>query len=295
MSLEKNLLNINLQTLSKYPHLPISVFNLFDLKPHANLVDLRLDEVEIAKKLSDNYEFSITDLISRKISFSELDLKFQKKEILAEKYNPLEEAYASTKTIRAIRDYLNAHIRETCGDSLLYSLNTTSQLFDSNIDKIHPQMVLDALSEVAKIGVNTELLSHIGRSCPLYNGEHHYGKVLHNLGNARDVIEFMHEEVIGREYDNLFHYNLISSKDTQAVVEITQKSEAHQCLKTHLIGNRPLCLYKQGVYLSFLKYTKLQAVELKESSCLYHGDKSCTYHLTWNQESSKLKASRHLQ
>lgn len=286
MSLDANLVK-NIKLISSYQHLPLKIHEMMNISEKTLERLIRSEEItdyEALEKLALCLNLSISDLCELQITYEQLDRVFKSNSVLPEKYLHLDKAYARSKTVKNIVQYLNQNIDLNYGNILTHRLGVSTSLFDDPNAKIHPQLVMDALAETQKLHLTPELLKVMGQNSELLSENNRYGRELRKLKEMRSIFEYIHEEVIKNEYDNLFKYNILAIKKDKAVITILPKPDAHETLKKKLIGNRELCLYKQGVYLSFLRYKGIKEARLKECSCLYQNGNECRYEITWENK-----------
>jgi predicted hydrocarbon binding protein len=239
--------------------------------------------------LCDGLDLSIDRFIN-----SELDLlEFSRKSNLGPKYLPekyeIENgSYASAKTILTIMRYLTDFHGQQMTSIFLKLLGVGYENFVNEDIRVHPQMVMDALSIIETMGIDSRTLKLIARRAPLISADSEYGKRLRNSRSTIESFQYAFSEVIPNCYDNLFTYKI--NRLYNGLIEITTHptGNAYNTETGEVIGSRDLCLYKQGIFQSKLRYTGNFKSHIKEHKCIYHGDDHCHYELQWEPQEAAL-------
>lgn len=242
------------------------------------------NEIDLStlEKFSELTHILIEDLINETQPIERFESAFkQGRTSLPDFYKPTKEAFASMKTIKNFQNT----IRELKGERLLNlyrkKLGIKSYHIENEYDSISPKLVMDYISLISHTN-SFDLFSYIGLKSFDVHSKNEIGRSFRNsLFSPELVFQYLLEEVISESYDNLFNYRIKNLADSKISIEITPKQEAHSHLQLPLIGNKNLCAFKKGHFLSFSKYNPQYHYHLDEHDCLYSGGDACKIDIRW--------------
>ncbi|MEW6058232.1 MAG: hypothetical protein AB1540_16640 [Bdellovibrionota bacterium] len=242
--------------------------------------NLRIENLEW---LCETLGISLENLFTGNIDYPALAQQFGGNVYaLPDRYSNSQQHFARARTIMGIIEYLNSLFGPKYVHNILSRLQVRREYFDNPDAFISPYLVTDLLTELRKSGFHENHNVEMGKSAAKVNEKTRVGKVLSSSDGPSKMYERLHAEIMDAHYDHLFYYSLSSLSENDLRMTTTPRRHSHDLLETRTFGHRETCLYKQGVYTSFLSHIGCKNYKLEEEKCMYHGDEHCVYHLSWS-------------
>jgi len=272
-----------------------AIFSALDLSDQEVLDLLELSDREFTKIRNGlNFQLETLELLCSKLNITLDHLSKNSIDYIAlaqqfsgacfafpEKYCDPQGKLARTRTVLGVYSYLQAGHGFRYANGILRKLQLHPSLFSSPDDMVSSFLIQDLLDEMSKSRFTDKALIEMGKNAVNINKNTNIGKLLCPSKSPKELYERVHAEVLGAHYDMIFNYHLANANDEGVKMITTIKTDAQEALKTKVFGNRQLCLYKQGVYASFLGHISKSNYNLVESECLYLGGTQCVFHVTW--------------
>jgi hypothetical protein len=246
------------------------------------LLDGEQLKIQNLLNLSQATELSIDRIMDGDIDFHALAKKhLGDKFAIPEKYAIPTQALARARTVKAIMHHVNSIHGEAYGRHVLRRLQIHPDFFSNPEDYINPFIITDLIETLVRSGFDRSHVKEMGKCAMKVNQNTAVGSLLSQAKTPMDLYRDLHEIVINRHFDRIFEYRIQSLSKTGITVTVTPIKDSHEALNSKLIGDRETCLYKQGVYSSFIGHIDHQFAKLFETACIYQGDPQCRYHLCW--------------
>ncbi|MBI2606614.1 MAG: hypothetical protein HYW49_11110 [Deltaproteobacteria bacterium] len=200
--------------------------------------------------------------------------------VLPERYSPEDQRLSRVRGVQVILQYLDVFHGVDYLNRVLRRLQLCGIMFDDLEKYVSPLVGIDILNNLEKDGFCSEQIKDIGKMTFTVS-QSDLGKSLSAQKSPKALYEYLHE-ALPPYYDMLFQYKLERLAKYGCTVRVIPRAESQDRFCTHAIGDRALCLYKQGVYASFLANLNGQYAEVSESDCLYKGAAFCRYNISWN-------------
>jgi len=100
------------------------------------------------------------------------------------------------------------------------------------------------------------------------------------FNDAQDLLDWLiHDLQAGT--DKLFQYSITAIRQHALCLRIQPILERIHLVSDEILAHRPICHFKQGFYKSLPHLFGFGVGRLRETSCLFQGDDSCQYELSW--------------
>lgn len=142
-------------------------------------------------------------------------------------------------------------------------------------------LITDVLEEFAREGFSKEHFIHMGTTTLSVYANSTLGKVLASKASPASLYEDI-LTVHRHWFDSAYTYRIRKLDAAGAVIESAFSEKGLESAEPRKLGSRLVCLHRQGVCSSFLGNIRPYFARVEEKSCLYLGDKECTYHVHWN-------------
>lgn len=183
--------------------------------------------------------------------------------------------------IQIILKFLSNRPSPSYSNRILSRLQLQPEAFKNPNDFIHPNIYHDLLTELRMEGFSDLTFLKMGQAT--FSPENTGIKaILSKSKTPKALYTSVHEELFPQLYDRVFDYQLLNITSTGCSGTISLTEEVKDIFHTNTFGNRELCLYKAGVYTSFLAHTLPYFAKVTETSCMYKGDPRCILHFSWN-------------
>ena len=231
--------------------------------------------------LCDKLELSVGQVLKGNIDLAALDQQFHgNAATFPDKYQNPRHQLGKARALLGLFDYLDTYYGKEVSRSIRQQLQIRAQAFSDPMLPVSPMILIDALQRTQEIGLSDIEIKFSGTHNLLINRDTLLGKLLAAKSSAKELYRSIHEELRGY-YDQLFDYQLVKLHSESCSIRVQLKESIQDVFSTFTLGNRQVCLYKQGVYASFLGNIQGPLARIQESQCMYKGDESCVYHLSW--------------
>lgn len=100
------------------------------------------------------------------------------------------------------------------------------------------------------------------------------------FNDAQDLLDWLiHDLQAGT--DKLFQYSITAVRQHALCLRIQPILERIHLVSDEILAHRPICHFKQGFYKSLPHLFGFGVGRLRETSCLFQGNNSCQYELSW--------------
>lgn len=206
---------------------------------------------------------------------------------LPERYAINEQKLARVRAVKSIHEFLESYFGRQYANNVLTRLQLSPAHLSDPFGFISPFAFLDLLREMRRDGLTDSHIRTAGLMNSNVNSNTDLGRALTAAGSAQAMYQSLHE-IHFVHFDQLFHYKLTKLSKNNCVVEITSRRDSLDRFNLKKMGDRSTCLYKQGVYLSFLSHLPGYTGNIEESECMYStGGTRCRYHLSWTHSLSR--------
>lgn len=243
-----------------------------------NKASFRIADLEA---LAEALGLNIGNLINGSIDYGTLGERFcGNLGAIPEKYNSIEQHFSRARGLQVIWQHLELYYDAEYAKQIFSRLQISSEIFRDPKAFVSPLIGVDLLAELCSDGFTGNQIRSIGTTTLLANSKD-IGKLLRSCRTPKEIYTFIHE-AFPPYYDRVFLYKLDRLTNDGCTVRVSPQEEAMDTFKNLNFGSRSICLFKQGVYISFLANIKNEFARIVESSCLFAGDKYCSYHISWN-------------
>ncbi len=234
-------------------------------------------------RLAESLDFSVENLLLGKVDPSSIRKRHNPigAAALPERYSNSSELVCRARTVLNIIKFTDEQFGRNFSTTLLRKLQLRREDFSKPERLIHPFIITDLLKTCVESGIHSNHMLAMGSQALAINRGTGVDNVLAACKTPRKVYETLIEQVIGLHYDRLYHYRFHHFTKDDVIAEVSPQKDIHDALKQRVVGTRETCLYKQGVTASFLGHIGMKPATIRESSCMYLGDRCCTYHLSW--------------
>jgi hypothetical protein len=199
---------------------------------------------------------------------------------IPEHYATREHKLARVRAVQVIYEHVRFHRGEPEARRILRRRQCHPEAFRDAASLISPKIVEDLLKDLRQDGLSDEQLRGVG-TMTLNVNQGAIARKLAGRATPRALYEYVHEELLQHHYDRINHYRLLKMTDTGCVVGVSTQDEAKEAFRTDTVGTREMCLFRQGVYSSFLANLIPRFAKVEESQCMYSGASHCIVHLSW--------------
>lgn len=238
---------------------------------------------DLIAKTSQQFHISTDAIFSGKIDHLALSAQFHGNiSILPERYADQTHHFARTRSTLTLIDYLKSLHGSAFVHQTLRRLQLRGEMFQDPESPVHPLIVTDLFDDLERSGFHPELFREMGKATLNINKKTQVNSVLSKTRNPRELYEVLHDQIQHSHYDRLFHYEIKKITNSLMHTSVRPKKDAHDALGLKLTGERHTCLYKQGVYASFMGHIGQPFPRILETKCLYLGDSECKYAVSWD-------------
>lgn len=200
---------------------------------------------------------------------------------LPDRYADPEQWLARGRTIMGFRNFLESNYGAKFCRSVFRRVQVEPDLFQDTESYVSPHLVSDLLASFASFGFHVDWAREIGLSSYDVNRETMVHAELSKTSSISELYRICHESLISKGFDRLFEYRMMKLFLREMAVEVLPRKEPHLLFGVEHLGDHSLCVFKQGVYLSFARHGGFELPKLTESACMYLGDDRCRYHFSW--------------
>ncbi len=239
--------------------------------------------IENIYELSEHFDLSLDNLVTGKVDYRALarqcngDLK-----AMPEKYSDERLNFGRARTIIGVEKYISRVCGENVSKMIFRKLQVNRLSFDDPDERVNTHFMMDLFKECVDEGLDPIHLVEMGKASLSVNKNTIVGKTLSAARTPKELFEILHGTLLGAHYDNGFDYKIHELKNDSMVLHIERLKDAHEIMGVPTIGNRQLCLYKQGAYGSFICNLNIPYPTVVESQCVYLGHPKCVYHISWD-------------
>jgi hypothetical protein len=238
--------------------------------------------IESLTHASDTFDVSLRGILSGDIDYGVLARHHGGDDhALPERYSNPEHFLARKRSVMGIMHYIRRLQGQDMVRDILRRVQVKPNHFADPEERMSPYLIKDLFTEAIASGFEQSHLREMGKSALEINKQTRVGAILSRATSPTELYSELHEKIMDRHYDKIFNYRIQSLTKTGIVMETTVNREGHEMLGTPLFGSRGVCLYKQGVYASFLGHIKFQYFNFRERACMYLGDDRCEFELSW--------------
>lgn len=232
------------------------------------------------KSLANALDLDVGRIFSGDLDYEALAREFRgERGVLPARYLVPEQQMARARTIKNVYSFLELTRGADYAWSIFRRLQIVPEAFSQPDGFVSSFIIADVLNELAAEGMSDTDFKNLGSHSYVINlGD--VNKRLKLTGSPKRLYEVM-ISCMPQHYDRMNTYALQSLSDEKCVVRVLPKDEFVEVFKSKLLGSKDVCLYKQGVTASFQAALGPRFASVHESSCVYHGDEHCDYHIYW--------------
>lgn len=221
-------------------------------------------------------------LYSGKLDFLEIARRFRGDlKAVPERYSDHSKMLGRARAAQLIFTHLTVYRGEAFARSYFKRLQLYPEAFSNPTDFVHPQIAMDLMKNFSKEGYSEDQIRGIG-SMTLALTPEPLRKQFLLTKTPKNLYSYLIEEYGPRSYDRMFHNCLdrITNDSCRVIISTTQL--AQEVFGNHPIDNRESCLYRQGVFSSFVSIFGQNYAKIQEISCVHRGDEKCILDIVWN-------------
>ncbi|MGE4233472.1 MAG: hypothetical protein AB7F43_09105 [Bacteriovoracia bacterium] len=233
--------------------------------------------------LAQNLDINPELLFSGGLDFQTLAKSyFGKMPSMPERYCDPSHFLSRTRAIQTILSYTDLYCSKDYSLRILGKLQLKPIHFQVPEVFISPYVGADLLKTLSHDGFGETHIQAMGLMTSSLIRRTAFGQALAKLETPRKLYEYLFDEMV-ENFDHTFEYKLLYSSDSEIRVESRPRESSCSIFATHIVGNKEMCFFKQGVAASFLKLAGSDLMEIFESECLYEdkGANRCVYHIRW--------------
>ena len=200
---------------------------------------------------------------------------------LPERYSHV--AFSKRRTSISLLSYLEDHFGWETKKHVMNHLQVNEAIFSDPEAPISFYFPFDLTSYLIQIGFATETIRRMGAYSVVSNQNSPLAKLMASFGGPRNLYERVFSDVVGKSFDRNYDYRLMSLGEDDCVVEGVFSQELKDSLKEEKPGSRLACEVRAGGFSSLTGYLRLPHSKIVEESCVYHGDASCQYRITFDE------------
>jgi signal transduction histidine kinase len=224
--------------------------------------------------LSEEMGISTNLIFSGDIDYSVLTSRFfTGRANLPERYLVEGQQLARVRTVKGVISYLDQSMRQGYVEKILNRLQVMPAHFVDPDAYISPLFIQDLLNELHFDGFEEQDIKKMGIATMMAAKHTPLAMNIAKQKSWREVYRMAGEEFIGH-FDHIWEYKMTSLKSDHCIVEVRPRVEMQDLFRDHQIGNRAICLCRQGVTISISGFLERGFVELEELRCmsLIHDD-----------------------
>lgn len=205
-----------------------------------------------------------------------------------ERYSGL--VHSRSRCITGILNYAQIYKQDdpNYGVRTLRKLQLHPEHFKNGNSLISSNIIKDLLENLSKSGFDDESFKEMGMSTLTTYLNSELGKTCKTQNSPRQL----YEELLvmqSKYFDTGFNYRILKVTPESITFESTLSDEGDEMGGDEKIGSKNVCLYRQGVFASFLATIRNGFAKVHESECLYDGISSrCVYEISWETAAPKL-------
>jgi len=227
---------------------------------------------------------SVDHLLSGKIDFSALKNHQKGPDyLMPERYANGDHQFSIARSISGVQVYLSSFYGSSYFNRLMNRLQLSEHLFSNPQEKISSLISTDLLRELEQDSFSEEQIFKMGLNTFITNRNTELGKIFGECSEPSTTYQKCAES-LSAKFELLNHYRIISLSHFSCVIEASQSTEVLEAFKTRKFGIRYTCVFRQGVLASFPGFIGFPFGQIKERKCVFHGDASCIYEISWQDK-----------
>ena len=152
------------------------------------------------------------------------------------------------------------------------------------------QLNIDLLSEIKKEGLVDQDIVHMGTLNLAAIRGSSAGQVLQKSQYPKELYSYF-VEVYLNQFEALTEGKVLHCSDSSCTISLKIKDSVKEAFKSQVVGVRESCLFRQGFAKCLLGLIRKDFSYCEELTCMYRGDKSCTYRLSWESSPTSTRKS----
>jgi hypothetical protein len=199
---------------------------------------------------------------------------------IPEKYQNPSEKLGRARASQVIYSHLMIYHGERFARAYFRRLQLYPDAFTDSVEFVHPLIAIDLMKNLTREGYEENQIRSIGTMTLAVTPKVHQ-KALSKTKTPKNLYSYILEEFAPKYYDRMYQYKLDQLSNSKCRV-ITQTTEfAESVFRGKNIDNRESCLFRQGVFSSFLGVFGKRFARIEEISCIHRGDSKCVIDISW--------------
>ena len=237
--------------------------------------------VTALQRLSDGVQVNLGLILSGDIDYGALRRRYLgEPDPLPEKYRDPARQLSRANAVGTMYQHLALFQGEGAARQIFSRLQLMPEFFGDPTAFVSTELCIDLLTEVARESGGDQMARLMG-TMSLSAAPPALARRLQPCRTVEEAYELLLTEIIDQHYDQLCHYRLEALGPGIFKQSVRIRPGAEAAFGRKIIGHRGVCLFKQGVYLSFLRAYSISAFAVRETHCLYRGDDRCEYTIEW--------------
>lgn len=226
------------------------------------------------------------DLSMEQLLLGQIDLKILadryggKLSLYPDRYSIPEQLCSVTRAVRVVTAYLDTFYGTQKSRNILRRLDVHPNCLFNLEAPVSSQLTEDILQELKQDGLSPQDFLIMGTFSSEVSRKTTLGQALAQTPSSRSLYVKAFDE-FGDLLDRVCRYRLLFITETNGILEVTIREETAEIFKRNLVGTQENCYFRQGVARSLLGLHQRKIAEIRESQCMYKGDPTCLYHLSW--------------
>lgn len=238
--------------------------------------------VELLWSLSQTYGIDLDLLMNGKLDIplfrSQLSGAHQR---LPERYSIPEQMLSRGRAVLTAIDSIQTYLSENVCQNILRRLQISPARQFNPDEFVSMNLIVDLLQEVRRLGLSDQDMRQLGLRSSIVHQDHELGHALRRMKNGEEIYRAIHEEYL-HFFDKNWNYRIHRMSTNSVDVMITLREETKNAFRSHHVGSRQGCLFRQGIYASMTMQSLGKPARISESRCMHVEGDHCLYHLNWD-------------
>ncbi len=238
--------------------------------------------VEISS-LADALSVDIDLLFQGKLDYRALAQQFRRNfSAVPERYADESQWLGRARAAQTIYSHLHISKGEAYARSYFRRFQLRPEAFSEATSYVHPLIAIDLMKDLSSEPLYDEARLRSMGTMNLAMLPAVVREKLEALKTPDVLYPYMFEEHLPKQYDRMFQYKLDRLTDSRCRIVVSTTEFTQNTFAGRNIDNRESCLFRQGVFSSFLGLIGSRFAQINEHSCVHCGGASCSFDVAWN-------------
>lgn len=199
---------------------------------------------------------------------------------MPDRYTPSHHQLALKRSMDGVMAFIVSRHGALFASQLLMRKGISTVAYENLDEHISPMIQVDFIHELRKAGFPDDTFKDMGEAAARLLMQKIPPHLFTTVEDIPDLFEWLIDEY-QTGTDKLFKYKLELQNPNQLRLHISPILERIYGISNEIIAHRPFCHFKQGFYRKLPTLCGIAQANLVEHRCLYLGDSSCTYEISW--------------